>query len=59
MSHESVTGIVLWLLPIAMFVDAFIILVFSKKSNSKKQGIMIGIIFIAMYLVFAVGSYIL
>lgn len=59
MSHESVMGIVLWLLPIALIVDAFIILVFSKKSSSKAQGIMIGITFIGLYLIFAVGSFLI
>jgi cation:H+ antiporter len=53
---EALTGILGFLLPFAIIVDVFVILIFNRKSNTKTQGIIIGSIFILLYCCFLAGS---
>ncbi len=52
----SLAGILGFLLPFAIVVDVFIIIIFRRKKNSKTQGLVFGLIFLGLYASFLAGN---
>ncbi len=52
----SLAGILGFLLPFAVIVDVFIIVIFRRKKTSKTQGWIFGMIFLALYAGFLAGN---
>ncbi len=56
LSASSLAGILGFLLPVAITVDVFIIMIFRRRKSSKTQGIIFGLLFLGFYAGFLAGS---